>query len=65
METNTKPRSKFLRVKCQDCGNVQTVFDRSTTKVGCSVCGATMVNPRGGKADIKGEILERVDVDMA
>ena len=65
MEINTKPRSKFLRVKCQDCGNEQTIFDRSSLKVGCSVCGATLVNPRGGKADIKAEILDRIDVDIA
>ncbi len=59
-----KPNSKFLKVKCADCGNVQTLFDRTNLKVSCSVCGATMALPLGGRADIKGEVLERVDVDL-
>jgi small subunit ribosomal protein S27e len=61
MET---PTSKFLKVKCTDCGNTQTIFDRTNIKISCSVCGATMALPRGGKADIKGEVLGRVDTDL-
>ena len=61
MKENEGPKSRFLRVKCADCGNAHIVFDRSNTKVSCSVCGATLVVPKGGKADIKGEILERID----
>jgi len=59
-----KPNSKFLKVKCADCGNTQTIFDRTNLKVSCSVCGATMAIPLGGKADIRGEVLERIDVDL-
>jgi small subunit ribosomal protein S27e len=58
------PNSKFLKVKCADCGNTQTIFDRTNLKVSCSVCGASMAVPRGGKADIKGEVLGRVDTDL-
>ena len=54
-------RSKFLKVKCSDCGNTQTIFDRSNTKISCTVCGSTLAIPRGGKAEIKGEIVDRVD----
>jgi small subunit ribosomal protein S27e len=54
-------RSKFLKIKCPDCGNTQTIFDRSNTKVSCTVCGSTLAIPRGGKAEIKGEIVDRVD----
>lgn len=61
MET---PNSKFLKVKCTDCGNTQTIFDRTNIKISCSVCGATMALPRGGKADIKGEVLGRIDTDL-
>ncbi len=54
-------RSKFLKVKCPDCGNEQTIFDRSNMKISCTVCGSTLALPRGGKAEIKGEIVERID----
>jgi len=52
-----KPTSQFLRVKCEDCGNVQIVFDRAASVVLCPVCGATVAKPTGGKAAIRGETL--------
>lgn len=58
------PNTKFLKVKCTDCGNTQTIYDSSNLKISCNVCGSTLAIPRGGKADIKGEILGRVDVDL-
>ena len=48
----------FLKIKCADCGNEQTTFSKAATKVTCNVCGATLVVPKGGKAEIKGEIVE-------
>lgn len=51
-------RSKFLRVRCRDCGNEQVTFDRVATIVGCLVCGSTIAEPTGGKADIKAEVVE-------
>ena len=50
--------SKFLRVKCNDCPNEQIVFDHASSRVNCNVCGGTLAEPRGGKAEIKGEIIE-------
>jgi small subunit ribosomal protein S27e len=52
-----KPKSQFLRVKCEDCGNEQIVFDRASSVVLCPVCGATVAKPMGGKAAIRGEVL--------
>ncbi|MFQ5919534.1 MAG: 30S ribosomal protein S27e [Thermoplasmata archaeon] len=51
-------RSKFLRVRCRDCGNEQIVFDRAASMVTCLVCNATVAEPTGGKADIKAEVVE-------
>ncbi len=48
----------FVKVKCPDCGNEQIVFLRASTVVKCQVCGATIATPTGGKADIRGEIVE-------
>lgn len=52
-----EPRSRFLRVKCLKCGNEQLVFSHAVNKVVCNVCGAELLEPSGGKAIIKGEIV--------
>jgi small subunit ribosomal protein S27e len=50
--------SKFLRVKCTDCENEQIIFSHASRVVNCLVCGRTLVEPQGGKANIKGKIVE-------
>ena len=49
--------SRFLKLKCGDCGNDQPVFERAARKVDCLVCGATLATPTGGRAVIKGEVV--------
>ncbi|HHF59336.1 MAG TPA: 30S ribosomal protein S27e [Thermoplasmatales archaeon] len=51
-------RSRFIRVRCKDCGNEQVLFDRASRTVTCHICGAVLAEPRGGKAKIRGEVLE-------
>ena len=53
-----RPRSNFLRVKCLECGNEQTVFSNTSNTVKCNVCEAVIAEPTGGKSKIHGEILE-------
>ncbi len=53
-----QPESRFLRVKCSKCGNEQIVFDRSQTAVNCSVCDEPLLTKKGGKSEIKAEVLE-------
>lgn len=55
MEAN---KSKFLKVKCNDCQNEQIIFGNATSRVDCTVCGRTLAEPSGGKAVIKTQILE-------
>ena len=50
-------RSKFLKVKCPDCENEQTVFDKASTVVTCVVCGKELATPTGGKATLKAEVI--------
>ena len=52
-----KPRSAFVQVKCPDCGNEQVIFSSVATIVHCNICGATLAEPTGGKARIKGELV--------
>jgi small subunit ribosomal protein S27e len=53
-----RPRSVFLQVKCPDCGNEQSIFSHVASIVHCNICGATLAEPTGGKANIKGEVVE-------
>jgi small subunit ribosomal protein S27e len=53
-----KPRSVFLQVKCPDCSNEQAIFSHAATIVVCNICGATLAEPTGGKAEVKAEIIE-------
>ncbi len=52
-----KPKSVFLRVKCQKCGNEQLIFSNAVNKITCNVCGETLATPTGGRAEINGEVL--------
>ena len=51
----------FIKIKCPDCENEQIAFKKAATKVTCHVCGATLISPKGGVGDIKGEIIEVVN----
>ncbi len=52
--------AKFLRVNCKDCGNEVVIFERASTSIACSICGATLAQPAGGKAQLTGSTI--VDV---
>ena len=55
-----QPDSKFIKVRCKDCENEQVLFNKASTTVSCHICGSKLAMPCGGKAKIKGEILEEV-----
>lgn len=56
MEKIPNSDSKFVKVECKSCGNSQVTFDRAATTVKCLVCNAVLVEPKGGKADIKAPV---------
>lgn len=60
MQRIPAPKSKFINVKCPDCGNEQIAFDRPATHVKCNVCGATLIKPAGGKGLVRGQMLGEV-----
>jgi len=53
-----KTKSKFIKVRCEDCENEQILFNKASTSVSCHICGSKIAVPRGGQAKIKGKILE-------
>lgn len=53
--------SKFLKVRCADCGNEQVVFSKPATVVACLVCDSILAHPKGGAGEFKGEIVGTVE----
>lgn len=51
-------KSKFIRVQCPDCKNIQVVFGKATTKIKCKKCNKKLAECRGGKAKIKCKVIE-------
>lgn len=49
---------EFLRVKCDECGNEQTIYSHASTEVECLVCGEPIALPKGGKAELNSEVVE-------
>ncbi len=52
-----EPRSRFLLVRCPNCGNEQVVFSHSSFPARCLICGTQLVVPRGGKSKITAQII--------
>ena len=50
----------FIKIKCPDCGAEQIAFRKAATQVSCNVCGSTLIRPKGGVGEIRGEVLEVV-----
>lgn len=53
----------FLKIRCSECGNEQKVFSHASTEVECLVCGEVVVKPRGGKAEVTGEVIQELEAE--
>lgn len=49
--------SVFLRVKCEDCGNEQIIFNKPAVDVKCLVCDKVLEEACGGKGQVKADAL--------
>jgi small subunit ribosomal protein S27e len=56
-----KLQSAFIKVRCKDCENEQVLFNKASSVVSCHICGSKLAIPTGGKAIIKGEVLEVIE----
>ena len=53
---------EFIKVSCNDCGSESIIFSRATTVIPCSVCGAILTSPSGGKAKLTGcKLIEAME----
>lgn len=57
-------KSRFLKVKCNDCGNEQIIFGCSATDIRCLVCNKILAKSTGGKTSVKTQILAVLDTDL-
>ncbi len=60
-----KTKSRFLKIKCLDCGNEQPVFNKCQTVAICLVCGASLSKPTGGHTEVRGEIINILDNELS
>jgi small subunit ribosomal protein S27e len=59
-----KTASRFLSVKCNDCGNEQVIFGAAASTVKCLVCDKVIAKSTGGKTQVKTQILAVLDKDL-
>ncbi|MFN3804610.1 MAG: 30S ribosomal protein S27e [Pyrobaculum sp.] len=53
-----QPRSRFIKVRCPECGNEQVTFSHASIVVRCLVCGRVLAQPTGGKAKFAGHVVK-------
>ncbi|MEK6807712.1 MAG: 30S ribosomal protein S27e [Nanoarchaeota archaeon] len=53
-----EPKTKFIKVRCPKCKNEQIIFSNASSEVKCLVCQEVLATPKGGKAQIKADVLE-------
>ena len=56
-----KPRSAFLSVQCEKCGEKVVVFSHTTTNINCKSCGEPIAEKSGSNAVILGKVLGALD----
>ena len=59
-----KTKSRFLKVKCADCGNEQVIFGAAASDVKCLVCEKPMASSTGGKTKISAQVVAVLDKDL-
>lgn len=59
-----KTDSKFIKVKCEECGNEQVISEKPACKIKCLACDKILAESTGGKAVIKAQVVGPVDWDI-
>lgn len=54
-----KETSTFIKLKCNDCGNEQIIFNKPSTVVKCLVCSSTLATPTGGAAKLNAKVVRK------
>jgi small subunit ribosomal protein S27e len=57
-----KPKTRFLKVKCNGCGNEQVIFSAPSTQVKCNVCNQVFGKTTASKLKIDSKKAKIVKV---
>lgn len=52
-----KPRTKFLKVKCEGCGNEQIIFTAPASNAKCLKCDKELAKSTGSKLRLKSKVV--------
>jgi len=58
MEFAKEPKSFFLRVKCDGCGNEQIIFSNASQLVKCLGCNQVLAESGPGKVSLKSRVVK-------
>jgi small subunit ribosomal protein S27e len=56
-----QPRSSFLSVQCEKCGEKVVIFSHTTTNITCKSCGELLAEKSGSLASVYGKVLSVLD----
>jgi len=57
IQLERQPKSFFLRVKCNGCGNEQIIFSSASKAVRCLGCDNILAESGPGKVNLKAKML--------
>lgn len=52
-----EPSSRFQKVSCRECQEIQVVYSHATVPVTCNSCGNTLTKSTGSKTRLFGEVV--------
>ncbi len=52
-----EPSSRFQKISCKECEEVQVVYSHATTAVTCSMCGNVLTESTGSKTKMFGRLV--------
>lgn len=56
-----KPRSSFLSIQCEKCGEKAVVYSHTTTDIKCKSCDELLAERAASLANIYGKVLGALD----
>jgi len=56
-----KPRSNFVSVECEQCGEKTIVFTHTTIDINCKSCGKLIAQKTGARAILFGKTISILD----
>lgn len=56
-----RPRTRFLKLECNACGNEQVVFSAATRNVMCLACRQLLAESGASKIRVMAKIVKELD----